>query len=1329
MSTAALGQTPFTVRNWLPESGLPTSTVKAITQTPDGYLWLATSGGLARFDGLRFEVFGLGHGLTSNRIYTLAVGPDSSLFATCEDGSLARWDGDSLHVWTNDFGWPSTSLCAMSDGSLIGRRSNRVWRFANGAFRILPDPCFHGAQLVLDGHGRVWSEDPDGAPCRLDRDRLVRLGPGAGVSSRDHWIRDERTGRVLWVEHDGSNLELRDDQLRPVRRLPGAADEAMLLVDRQNRLWSASGTELVLRDLRSGREVSRIEAGLAKAPNCGFVDRDDNVWLGTDTQGLLRISPSPLRVFRPSVDRPTPCTSVVETIDGQILATTDVAGVWRVTGSELRFEAGRPRDWVGSTRTRWRQVDGHLEIADAAGSGIVPGEGPWVASIVEDPARPRTVYVSFTLELGRLSTAPGSAARETVFAKGPIIRDVLFDRSGVLWLSTVSGLWRLAPGDTQKFARADGLPADHLRQLHEDRDGTLWIGTYGAGLVRMRDGRFATLDRRHGLLEEVVSTVLEDDDDNLWLMGNNGIQRISRTEANECLDGKRKRLVAVGYGRESGLRNPETSGSPGLRSRDGRLWFLTIDGLAMVDPRIANSRASSPPVAAIEGLSAGDDAVPRGSGGYVLAPNQRRFSVRYTGIDLGAPEQVRFRHRLIGFDRGWIEAGNARVATYTNVPPGRYVLRVAAIGGTGAEGPAPAETVIELRPHLWETRVFQAIALVLAVLAVIFGWRLRSRGLRKRADQLQQAVVERTAELEDAQSRTQSALTMVEAQAQRLEALDRARSRFFASISHEFRTPLTLIQGPLQDVRDGLHGEVRGDAREQVSIALGSATRLQRLVDQLLDAARAEAGELRIERRAGDLIVFLDELALAFAPLAERRRVTFTRQLPRESAFALFDPQALEKVFANLLGNAFKFTPEGGHVTLAATRLQQENVLDVAVADDGPGIAAEDLPRVFERFYRAERSVTRVQTGTGLGLALAHDMVEQHEGTIRVESREGEGSTFTVRLPLLAAEDSVGTSATEPVLDRVSLAALADEIRPLTEENDPVAVPVRDDGPTVLVVDDHPDVRAYVARQLGRRYRVIEAADGAQALDLMRASTPDVVVSDVTMPVMDGLALCSAIREDPELEFVPVILLTAAAGQESRIEGLERGADAYLAKPFEVRELLAIAGQLLDSRRRLRERLARQAAAALVFGDPPAAATDGDGNGAAASIPRLDAAARSSADQAFVRRLREVIAAHMGDEDFDVERLAEAMGMGRTLLYQRTSELLQRTPMDLVFHHRLERAAELLAANAGGVGEIAYAVGFRNLSHFTIRFRERFGLTPSAWKRGERPAAVDSATT
>ena len=1335
----------FTVHTWTLEDGLPTSTVQNIAQTPDGYLWLATTGGLARFDGRRFEVFGPEQGLPTNRFQGLGVAADGTLHASSEDGSLVR--GDGLRFTTSPPSGPMlNALCVLPDGSILGNGAGFLWRHREGLATQL-GPVDLTPFVVLDSRGGVWLNAAGVRPARLDQDRIVPIGPPGSIS--DRWLLDPGSGEPRYFRSLGRDAELLDSRLARVALLSGAGGDLTYLIDRQGRLWSIAGPDLVIRDVRRDRVLERLALGIADPPRHLFADHDGNVWVGTQTQGLMRVSPSPVRVFRPEKRvRPLQVLVPQQLHDGSIVAWDHTGHPWN-TGDEslLPYPDPDAQWWLpgfqGSGRSLYRFIANKprtpgerlrgavLELRGSDGrGGTFPLRAFRSFAIAEDPVLPATVYAFDEEELLRVSASPGLPGVTSLLPFPTTVRHLHFDRENRLWAATVSGLWRLAPGDTMRFTRSDGLPTDHMRQIHEDRDGTLWIGTYGGGLVRLRDGRFATLGRRQGLLDDVVSVVLEDEHGNLWLAGNRGIQRLARAQANDCLDGRRASVDVAGYAGESGLQNPEGSGWPGLRSRDGRLWFPTFDGLAVVDPRAGGSVAGLPPTPRVEIVLAGDQPVPRTDRGFTLAPGQRRLSIRYTGIDLTAPDQVRFRYRLDGVDRDWIQA-RGRVATYTNVPPGRHMFHLVATGGSGITSPRPENVTIFVRPYFWETWPFLVGVLLVALFGLAAGWRLRSGRLLARAAELKRAVDERTTQLIEEKSRTEEALATVEAQARRLEALDRARTQFFANVSHELRTPLTLIHGPLKDLRDGLHGDLRPDALEQVSVALDSGTRLHRLVDQILTAARAEAGELRVEPRPGDLIAFLHAVAQGFTPLAERKRVEFCRRLPDGGAPASFDELALEKVFANLLGNAFKFTPAGGHVTLSAARDVVDGlpILAVRVEDDGPGIPAEDLPHVFERFYRAERPVTRLQPGTGLGLALARDMVEQHGATIEAASVEGRGSVFTVRLPLLADAALVGATPGREI-DAAALAALADEIR-LTP--DPAvatsAAAEREDMPTVLVVDDHPDVRAYVARHLRSEYRVIEAADGTQALDAMRGRVPDLVVSDVAMPRMDGLALCRAIRGDPELEFVPVVLLTAAASSESRAAGFEGGADGYLVKPFEIRELRARIAQLLGSRRRLRERIARAAAAAIVYRAEPAgpaltaAAPEAPGPEEARALPQPPArpGRENPADAAFVRRLREVIESRMGDEDFEVERLAEAMGMGRTLLFQKVGELTKQTPMELVFEHRLGRAATMLAGGEGGVGEIAYAVGFRSVSHFTHRFRQRFGVSPSAWRRGARP--------
>jgi streptogramin lyase len=838
----------FTVRAWTLEDGLPTSTVMDMAQTPDGYLWISTTGGLARFDGRRFEVFGPEQGLPSNRFQGMAVATDGTLFVSSEDGTLVRRDGEHFTSLSPP-ATMSAGLCVMPDGSLLGSGLGYLWRHRAGTLTRI-GPMGAWPFPVLDAEGRVWLEVS--GPARLEGDRIVPLGTrGAG----GRWLLDPRDGEPRYFRALDRNAELLDRRLERQALLPGAGGELPYLIDRDGLLWSVMGPDLVIRDTRDGHEVKRLPIGLAATPRHLFLDRDGNVWVGTETQGLIRVAPSPIRLLRPD-GRAAPLQILApqQLHDGRIVAWDWVGSAWSPDDDCLRPDPDlRLRWWLpgfeGTGRTLYRIAPSTMEVRGPGGLDAIIPVGPFRSfSVVEDPALPATVYAYDENQLLRVSAAPGLPPVTSLLPVPTTTRDLHFDSAGRLWIATTTGLWRVAPGETLRFSHRDGLPIDHMRQIHEDRDGALWIGTYGGGLVRWRDGRFTTLGRRHGLIEDVVSVVLEDDFGNLWLGGNRGIQRLSRAQANECLDGRVARVDVVRYAVESGLLNPEGSGWPGLRSRDGRLWFPTFDGLAMVDPRLGKALTASPPTPRVEALLVGEDAVPRTERGFVLAPAQRRLAIRYTGIDLRASEQVRFRYRLDGVDHDWIDS-RTRTATYTNVPPGRHLFHLLAIGGGGVTSPASETVTIFVRPWFWETWPFLVGVLLAAALALAAGWQWRSRHLLARADRLKRAVDERTQQLVEEKLRTEEALATVEAQARRLEALDRARSRFFANVSHEFRTPLTLIQGSLQDLSAGMHGDLPAAARDQVSVALDSSVRLHRLVDQLLDAARAEAGELRLERR------------------------------------------------------------------------------------------------------------------------------------------------------------------------------------------------------------------------------------------------------------------------------------------------------------------------------------------------------------------------------------------------------------------------------------------------------------------------------------------------
>ena len=533
--------------------------------------------------------------------------------------------------------------------------------------------------------------------------------------------------------------------------------------------------------------------------------------------------------------------------------------------------------------------------------------------------------------------------------------------------------------------------------------------------------------------------------------------------------------------------------------------------------------------------------------------------------------------------------------------------------------------------------------------------------------------------------------------AQQVQAL---KARFFANLSHEFRTPLTLILGPLQDALHGSDGATEA-LPGNLAVMHRHALRLKHLIDQLLDLSKLEAGRMMLRAGRHDVGAFVQDLVQAFVPAAERKDITLHVAVPHEEALALYyEPDKLATIVSNLLSNAIKFTPAGGIVRVSL-RPADDAHIDLVVRDSGPGIPAADLPHLFDRFHRADAPATRGLPGTGIGLSLAKELVELHGGTISVESEEGFGATFTVRLRRgkehLAESDIVDDeSASRGVGESESMDWEVEDgeahIDPEADASEPD--PFKIFGkPKILIVEDNRDVRAYLRRHLAARYRVVEAEEGAAALEQARAEKPDLVISDVMMPGMDGFALCRALKTDAALNHIPVILLTAKASAEDRLEGLETGADDYLNKPFNARELLLRAENLIVVRRLLRQRFS---------GEVVLKPTD-------VAVP--------SADAALLEQAQAYIEAHMGERGFEVAKVADAVGMSPRQFRRKIRDLTGLSPAGFVRTLRLQRAAQLLEKQAGGVSEVAYEVGFLDAKYFSRLFRQVYGVLPSDYGR------------
>ncbi|WP_422081983.1 response regulator [Ulvibacterium sp.] len=521
------------------------------------------------------------------------------------------------------------------------------------------------------------------------------------------------------------------------------------------------------------------------------------------------------------------------------------------------------------------------------------------------------------------------------------------------------------------------------------------------------------------------------------------------------------------------------------------------------------------------------------------------------------------------------------------------------------------------------------------------------------------------------------------------------RSRFFANVSHEFRTPLTLILGPLNDLLSSKPGN--REHQESYRLMKQNGEKLLGLVNQLLDLAKLEAGNMPLRLAEADLKTFLRARAAAFSSLADFQEITFHINVAPEIASGWFDSDALEKIINNLLSNAFKYIGEGGKIDFMAsltdgngTISREGTYLKIEVKDEGLGISGPELEKVFDRFYQVDGPFTREKMGTGIGLALTKELVELHKGHISVASEEGKGTVFTVVLPITRerfkkADIILEDEKTQKVRDLhnvVPARAFADSEIPGAKTKG---------LPILLIVEDNTDVRAYIRKQLQDTYEIEEANNGAEGFTLAQKKIPDIIISDVMMPGMSGMTLCEKLKQDEKTSHIPVILLTALASQASKLEGIETGADDYIVKPFDKEELRARVKNLVDQRQLLREKYSRKL--------------------------RLEpkALAVTSTDERFLKKVLHTLEQRLDDSSFGVEDLAREVGMGRTQLFRKMRALTDQTVQDFVRDYRLKRAAQLLRDKAGNVSEVAYQVGFNNLSYFTKRFKELFGKTPSQY--------------
>ena len=844
------------------------------------------------------------------------------------------------------------------------------------------------------------------------------------------------------------------------------------------------------------------------------------------------------------------------------------------------------------------------------------------------------------------------------------------DKEGTLWIGTNNGGLTKFNQTDETFKSFRFTKFTSVGDIYENKNGNLWIGTYQSGLHlfdREKEKSVYNITEKNGLAKNQVNSILEDDSGNLWIGTENGLSKFdpkTHSTKNYFLsdDFQENRYTRMSF----------------CKTSTGEMLFGTYDGFIMFHPDSIKDDPV-PPQVVISNVSLfnrPDEKLEYD--GFIsemkelnLSYNEDDLRFDYVGLHYGDPSKNKYKYKLEGFDKDWIDAGTQRNAVYTNLDAGEYTFKVTACNADGVWNEEGASLKIIIPPPFWAT--WWAFSFyILFLLDVLYSIKKYELGRTHLKNQHK----------------------LDEVKLKEREETDRMKSRFFANISHEFRTPLTLILGQIESI---MSSGIKLKKKGKLQVANRNARRLLTLINQLLDISKIESGNMELNAEKHNIVSFLKSLFYSFESLAESKKIKLSFQSEFENLPVIFDPDKMEKVFYNLLSNAFKFTPINGEIKVVVKELK-DSIVEIKIKDKGIGIPADRLANIFDRFYQVDGSQTREHEGTGIGLALAKEFIELHKGIITVNSKEGEGSEFIVQLPRGKFDPEKDQLIELPDKDSLSTTINYDLENAEAETNNTGFASIGKRGNNseiILVVEDNSDVRAYMSEQLKKEYEVSEAVNGEDGLLKAQSEIPDLIITDVMMPKMNGYEFSSKIRSDEKTSHIPVIMLTAKAGFADKIEGLETGIDAYLIKPFSLMELRVRIKNLIDQRKKLRKRFSRSA------------------------VIKPSEVSAVSSDQTFLKKTLAVIEKNFEDEHFSVEILAAQVNMSPSQLNRKLNALIDQPAVKLINSFRLQRAADLLKNNTGNVAEICFGVGFNNQSYFARAFKKQFGMSPSAYKKSE----------
>ncbi|GAB3901200.1 hybrid sensor histidine kinase/response regulator transcription factor [Spirosoma agri] len=1314
--------------------GLPQAFVPAILQDKRGFIWMATRDGLCRYDGYSFRVFQPAAdgrpSLSSPGLTNLTSAPDGYIWIQNDQFGLDGFD-PVRETFTNLSRQPAyrqvfgqdTLLTIYPDTHrrlwLIFRRGGLA-RYDRDTHRFVRYPHRAGqstspssntiTSVLEDSRGQLWLATPHG----LDRfepstDGFSHVAYPTAIKTPVQQLYRRANGE-LWLCSDRQlarwNPATGETHVYPLAWVNQLASWThQLTTDSQGTEYINLGRQLFRYTDAQGLQPLHIPDGATQYVSL-FIDRSDVLWLGTDLAGVHKINlRAPAFQNRPyqrsfvqdwltdyaHLPASRLPTGLAHTSPYNFRVTTDAEGqLWFAVG-------GTPLYRLNPATHQLTTVAGPATLRDYR------LERPTL--LATDPAG--MVWVVHPDWTGYYDTRQNRWVRFAhpfqTSIRSAMLQAVV-DRRAV-WIATAStGLYRVdrRSGQVRHYQRqsrdSTSLSSDNLYWLNADPLDTnrLWIGTFGGGLCQFdkRTGRSVRFTTRQGLPNNVVYAAVPDRWGSVWLATNQGLGQLNRATGRIRVYRQEDGLGADEFNRFHAVSMPgialrdsnvvgPTPGSAAVRGpafrgpafrrngiSDERIVLGNISGLVGFDPRTIRPDTFQPEVqlsdilvnnrSLLDSLPA---AIPFDSLHQLTLPHDQNFiTIRFAAMQYNRLGQAVYRYRLAGLSPGWVVTQRPE-AIFTALAPGCYRLTIQAANTAGQWSRHVRSLSITIDPPWWRSG-WAYLVYALVGIGLLAGFsRYRSRQQQAQQDQRDR-----------------------QREAEQLRVVDELKTRFFANITHEFRTPLTLILSPLEtliaDLRQTRYGE-------RLSLVERNARQLLGLINQLMELARLDARMMQVTPVRGRPDEVVAGLVQTFAQVAEARSVQLIYR-PQEMGLFWFDADKLERIVINLLANALKFTPSGSvTVTLSPITTGTDSPvpgLQLSVADTGIGIAADQLPHLFKRFYQvgspddggalgcAQPRARDYQPGSGIGLALVKELIDVQGGQIRVDSQPGRGTTVYVELPYPPVTDSLP----EPLLTPQATPPVGESGGFTPQETEPAMI---------LLVEDNDDLAQFIGQSLPPHYQLHRANDGLDGLEQARRLMPDLIISDVMMPRLDGYALCQRLKSDMTTDHIPLLLLTAKVSLESRMQGLAMGADEYLAKPFHLPELLLRINNLLATRRRLRERLQHQLTAPVP--DP-------------AALVHLP----------FVETLQRLLDQHLAEAGFGVDQLAAGADLSRMQLHRKLKSLTGLTTTEFMRTYRLQQALPLLARGLS-VSQAAYAVGFENPSYFGQCFRELFGYPPS----------------